>query len=301
VKLSKSASPIPPSPYEILGKAFKTRAKGAPGFSLRRLAQMVDLSPSHLSRVLKGEKKFPERKIEHFVKALSMDDSRAQLLRQSVLWEIIKSKGTAFQAASEMLNQGGELSIENPMAEYDELSPAEYEILQAWYNIALLDLTTCSNFTSDPKTIAARLGISVKQVDSALAALLRAGLIQATSKGYTKSKRRLRFPGTKSLPVLRKFHRAMIQRALYVLDKQTSDEEFKKRLITGVTVAINPAQIGKAKRKLETALHEAVAILSSGECTEVYQINLQLFAMTHAPVLSDQTTLLPKSIYSGRR
>jgi hypothetical protein len=51
-------------------------------------------------------------------------------------------------------------------------------------------------------------------------------------------------------------------------------------LITGLTFAGNPANFERAQRHLHQALYESAEILTAGPCTEVYQLNAQLFLLT---------------------
>ena len=95
----------------------------------------------------------------------------------------------------------------------------------------------------------------------------------------------------------------MIAKALWTLNHKQDDVSLANSLITGITIATNPKQIEKAKEKLTIALHDIAEILSTGECTEVYQLNLQLFGITESddkiePSNSEQKTILPNSVFA---
>lgn len=73
----------------------------------------------------------------------------------------------------------------------------------------------------------------------------------------------------------------MIEEAQKNLTIKTSKNDFERRLISGITVAVNPHKVEQCKKMLDETLHQVSLILSEGECTEVYQMNIQLFPLGH--------------------
>ena len=128
--------------------------------------------------------------------------------------------------------------------------------------------------------LATRLGISRNQVGMSLDLLEREGFIVKKGDRWEKVSERIRLPTTYSMESIRSFHQQMIDLAKWQLPNKTTEEAFKNRLINGVTMAINPDNLDKAKARLIDALCEVAEILSEGDCTEVYQINCQLFPLT---------------------
>ena len=47
-----------------------------------------------------------------------------------------------------------------------------------------------------------------------------------------------------------------------------------------MTFACNPEKLDEAKMRIEEAMFRIVRELTKGDCTEVYQYNLQLFPLT---------------------
>ncbi len=54
----------------------------------------------------------------------------------------------------------------------------------------------------------------------------------------------------------------------------------EKREYTSITMAIDPKNIPRARRLIDRFQDKVVAILESGEPTEVYNMNVQLFPLT---------------------
>jgi len=136
------------------------------------------------------------------------------------------------------------------------------------------------NFKPDVGWIAKRLGITVHQAKDGIATLSRTGFLKTDGSRWEKNKERLRFPTVASHPSVRKFHSQMISKAARHLNHATSKEDFARRLITGLTIAVNPEQIEAARAIIHKALYDVAEILTQGACTEVYQMNLQLFPLT---------------------
>ncbi len=90
----------------------------------------------------------------------------------------------------------------------------------------------------------------------------------------------MRFPTTISKVNIRNYHKAQLKRALNVLEHQLTPREFNNRLIAGLSVASNPKKIEEVRKYLHFALYQAAEMLCLGDCTEVYQLNLQFFSQT---------------------
>jgi len=161
----------------------------------------------------------------------------------------------------------------------EEVPTSQFHILSRWYYLSLLDLCTCKEFTDDPEWIAKRLGITPFEAKRAWQMLLQGRWVKRTETGWTKSNKHLRFPTRQSQEVVRNYHRQTLEKAQKELNK-TDPESFAKRLISGASVAVNPEKIEEAKLRLHAALVEISKLLSEGPCTEVYQLQVQLFPVT---------------------
>jgi uncharacterized protein (TIGR02147 family) len=155
----------------------------------------------------------------------------------------------------------------------------DFSLNDQWYYSALLDLTTCSNFRSEPEWIAKRLGISQKEVLKAIELLQKAGLLKIEAGQFRKTEEHLVVPTVVSREKIRRYHKMMSLKAIETMEKNISLEDFQRRLIKGSTIAVNPKQLEKAKIIINNALNEVIHTLTQGECTEIYHFNLQLFPL----------------------
>ncbi len=156
----------------------------------------------------------------------------------------------------------------------------QFRALSEWHHFAILDLSTCKDFRSEPLWIAKRLRIASSQVRDAVARLLRLGLLRASGSTWVKANVALEVPTRKAEPEIRAFHKQMITKSLEALESPSIDA-YRSRDIRAVTMAIDPKKLSEAKAMVARFHQELSDFLTSGDCTEVYQFNSQLFALTY--------------------
>lgn len=290
------------NPGQLLNKFFQLKKEVFPQLSLRRLAQLIEISPSHLSRILQGKKKFPDTKLNQLSKALSLDEVQVKVLKEALLYEDFKQNEEKLEQLNELAVHRSQNKISS-LSKYKELEDIKRDFMSHWYNIAIMDLTTCSNFQFNYQWIAKKLNLSIQEVKESIKKLIEEKLLKVENGQLVKETKNLRVSVLKSKNHIRQFHHSMITKALWTLNNKQDEASLGNRLITGITIATNPQQIEKAKEKLTIALHDIAEILSTGECTEVYQLNLQLFGITESddkidPSNSVQKTILPNSVFA---
>lgn len=156
----------------------------------------------------------------------------------------------------------------------------QFPLLSHWANIALMDLVTCSNFDPNPEVIAKRLRLTKTEAINAFNLLVRMEFIKQENGKWIKTSNKIKFPTRRSLPIVRDLHSQLIKLALKKLQVETTDKDFQNRLINGFIFAGNPEKFAAARSKLNEALFEVAEILSEGECSEVYQLNVQFLPIT---------------------
>ena len=257
----------------ILQRAHARLRKTAPGYSLRRLASQLKIAPSFLSDIFKGKKPLPPKYLASVAKHLELDEIALEKLKFALLKE---------QCAPELASVLAQVKRKEPSLigiPGEEVARDQFALLHAWYLLPLLDLTTCEGFSDDPDWIASKLGITSEQARGAWRILLELGCVAKTEKGWTKSTEHIRFPSKKSEPVIRDYHARALELAKAQL-KKTSERDFAERLISGMSVAVNPAKIEEARQRLQAAIVEVSQILTEGPCTEVFQVQAQMFPVT---------------------
>ena len=79
----------------------------------------------------------------------------------------------------------------------------------------------------------------------------------------------------------------MILKAIEQFEKNTQ-EDFDQRAIASYTLSVNPNALPDVMKKLKSDILTSASIASEGECTEVYQLNMQFYPLT---VANGETTI----------
>lgn len=226
-------------------------------YSLRSFARDVGLSHTYLSLVFRNKKPFPVKTLHAVVKRLGIDPK-------------------TFPSVPELFMEDAENSDAFRRLEIDK-----FRFFTRWYHTAILELAEIQGFPLTAQHSALYLGLDTEPVREALSLLRRLGLLKLDGRRWVKTQSKLSIEGTTSLEAIRTYHRHMITKALDELSK-TDHYDFKKRDITALTMPINPRRISGAKKRIAQFRRSLEAYLTKGNCTEVYQLNLQLFPLRGA-------------------
>jgi uncharacterized protein (TIGR02147 family) len=238
-------------------------------WSLRKIAKRMKLSPGYLSLVLSGKRPLSKAISERLITDLNIGPLEALTIRKCFHLEIAKAK-----------DERPEIQDTN---DETELIPGTAEwLLGQWYRLPLLDLLTTETSFDGPTKIAKRLGISEFEALQSLNYLEQEGLARKDSNGiWRKVFTHIRFPTNTSRAAIRAHHQAQLRRIDQILQNKTAPADFSKRLVIGISAAVDMNNLAEVKAELEAALVRAAKKLSHGTCTEVYQLNLCLVPQTN--------------------
>jgi len=156
----------------------------------------------------------------------------------------------------------------------------KFRLIADWYHIAILKMINLPDFRNSPNWISRRFDSKIPPttIKAAIRRLIRLGIIEEDAQGNIKRKNENIDSTTNDLPsqAIRKFHSQMIEKAGEALREQSVGE----REISSNTFAISAADLPKAKRMIRKFQDELQAVLSRGNSNEVYQLNIQFFALT---------------------
>lgn len=237
-----------------LQREFIERCRKNSSYSLRAFAKYLEIDQSFLSKLLKGQRAITPEFAESVAPKLGLRPAQVKDLF---------SKGTA------------------SMPGFLSLTDDEFELLSEWYHFAIIELSKTNDFDHDPSAIAARLGIHIEEVRSALQRLDRLGFIKLQENGDFK----VLAPNTawgnsKSTSALRKnFQRTLLEKSMYALDHVP----FEFRDNSSTTVAINKKRIPEFREKIQEMRKELADFFQpEGEpgLDEVYQLTVSFFPLS---------------------
>ncbi len=263
---------------ELLKQVLLEKLKKNPSYSLRAAARDLGVTHGYLSLIVAGKKRLSFQRAIQFSQFLKMDEMRTAGFLRAVALESIKNPTCRSFLENSLTGEDGTQAGEFATLELDR-----FRILSEWYHIAILDLTLLKQFKPDANWVAAELGITVEQVTHAVSRLERLGLLDVSEGKWTKAKVKLAVPATYSDRAVRDFHGQMIDKARNAL-QSAEPQDFAAREISSATFAIDPIHMEQAKYKIEKFKREMIEFMGNGECTALYQMNVQLFPLNKTRV-----------------
>ncbi len=256
------------APSDVLRRALVERVSRNPSYSLRAFARDLGISHAYLSLVLSGKRPIPVKRALHFSQAVGLDQKASLGFLDSCRRAQFDRK---ISSPVEPKAKSGE--------EFFSVRLDQFKYLSEWYHVAILDLTTLDCFESSDRWVADRLGLTLEEVRAAVSRLKRLGLLTVSRGKWKKTHAKAEFLPGEANEAVRKFHGQMIGKALAALESG-DPEDFAARDITGMTMAINPARLAEAKKRIQKFRRSLLRYLTRGECTELYQMNVQVFPLT---------------------
>jgi uncharacterized protein (TIGR02147 family) len=252
-------------------------------YSLRSFASALNVNAGYLSRVLAGHTHLSVGAAKRICASLNLTAAETK--------EILASAANAAEARQLTRAIGG-ISEEPRPSATKELETDTYAVISDMHHYAILESTFLADFRPDPRWIAKRLGITALEVEFAIARLLRLGLLKKENGTLKKTDSYLTTKD-KSVtnPALKKSQRQILRLARLALDR----DQIETRSATGMTMAIDPAKVPLAKQMIQTFMEQLCSVLESGERKEVYQLGVNLFALTSPSRLAEVLELEGRS------
>ena len=236
---------------------LKRRKKENQQYSLRAFARDLKLNPTFLSQVIRGQARFSLERGMSCLQAMGIDPG-------------LFLGGDAGSSRSTAKNSGDHMT----------LCLDAFRIIADWHHYAILELTFCTDFQSDARWIARRLGITQAEVTDAVDRLISLALLERTPTGaLRKTKNYLATPSDIPSRFLRSHHKQMLEKAKLAIEAQSVDE----REFGSLTFAVNPKQVPLLKeaiRRFRKRIAQTMASSIGMDPTEVYQLNVNLFRLT---------------------
>lgn len=241
----------------ILRDELARRCDANPRYSLRAFARALGMSPSTLSRLLTGGRR-PSYDLAK--KILDKINLTPEVRRQFI---VSLGAGSAFG-----------LDESTQSVKVRELSHEVFRVVADWYHYAILELTFTAGFKPDPRWIATELGISVTEAKLAADRLFELGLLEKRGARWIKGDAYLS-TADKHLTsdALKRRQKQVLNKAIQSVDEHDIDV----RSMTTMTMAIDPALLPEAKRRILAFNRELCAFLESGKRKEVYELAVGLF------------------------
>lgn len=245
-------------PADVLQLVFQRKIDKNSKYSLRAFARDLNLSPGRLSVVLASKVEPGPRFIKRILASSVLDASEKALLNAAVL----DRRGFDEQAVGSQLN----------LHEYDS---TELDSIEIHTILALLRTRNCSD---NHAWIAARLKLSQKAVDKAIAILLQHNVIVHRNNCYFQKIEALHYEPKKPNPKIAESYQKYLQDSIpNVLNLE------KDHTIFGtIVVSLDKEDIPRLRKILHTTFKKIHAISDKSKRTEVYNVSVIEQKMSHS-------------------
>lgn len=237
--------------HSLLQGAYRTRRDRNPSYSLRAFSRAIGISPTTLSKVFRYERNLSPRNLKKLASFLELSPFEVEKL-----------------SVRSLARLGGK-------AVSRTLEEDEFRLISDWYYFAILSLAKTSTCLADARWIAKRLGLSAVEAQGALRRLERMGLVRKKGRKLIRTSEPIHTTSDVPSFALKKFHRQQLAIAIQAIERVPLD----RRDITSTTMAIDPARIPLAKKKLAEFRELLSDFLEGGERKDVYLLSLQLFPL----------------------
>ncbi len=234
---------------ELLNEQFARRRLKNPAYSIRAFSQRLGVNHSALSEIINGKRKVGPKLGRRLADSLMLEED----LRRDLFLQTRKS------------------ARDSAVLEADR-----YKMIADWYHFAILSLAETKGFKSDVQWIARRLEITASQAKEAVGRLVRLGLMKQSRSRLTVTGRAFSSPDHVSDTAVRQTHHQYLEMAQAALERG----QIEQRDFTAMTMAIDPAKLPEAKRRIREFRDELCAFLESDKKTEVFELCLQLFPLS---------------------
>jgi uncharacterized protein (TIGR02147 family) len=243
--------------------------KSKKGFSLRGLARLAGMSPSHLSRTLSGQKKLSAASAHKLSVALNQTPEESDRLLSLI--ELEKTEDN--QIRSKILKRMSRNSPSTPST----VSLDVFRVIADWYYFALVALASTRNFKGDSYWIARRLRIKPFEAKMALERLVTLGLIKKAGRSFEPvNDADISTTDDLASAAIKENHSqhlSMAQRAMHEISLEL-------REFNNLTLAMNLADVPKAKKMIRDFVDRFDQEFKRQPADEIFQMNLQFYLLS---------------------
>ncbi|HLE09860.1 MAG: hypothetical protein A2504_10915 [Bdellovibrionales bacterium RIFOXYD12_FULL_39_22] len=239
---------------EILRQELSDRKRKNSMYSLRAFARDLGIGSTSLSDALANKRRISKRNIQKIANKLALTPSQVDVI----------------------MNETKENYNRND-AELERLQMEEdtFRLIADWYYLAILNLAKLADNQADKGWVAARLAISEIEAETAMARLLRIGLLEIRENKLVRTS--LPISTTRNIPstAIQKHHKDNLELAAKSLER----DDVNIREFSSVTMAVNLERLAEAKEILMKAKRKVSKILESNDPRAVYVLSFQLFPL----------------------
>jgi hypothetical protein len=250
-KLNKPSDLAQAEMRQIINQEYLKRCKTNPQYSLRSFAKYLQLDPTFLSRLMRGERRLTPSMTSRLCSQLNIKLTKTQ----RVLTKLSESKQSE-----------------------RKLSGASFSTISRWYFFAILDLFLTTDFEPSSEFISKRLGLNISETKAAIEVLLNQGHLE-----WADNKLKVVTQSTIwSTQMTTSRERKEYQKQLLDLGRIAVDEvDYSARENASLTLPANSKLVPEIKQRIQNFKNELRQFIESyGDYDEVYQVAIAYYPLT---------------------
>lgn len=266
-------------PAEILLSYYHRKRKDGKRFSMRAMSKKLGVSVSLLSLILKGKRNLPLHLVDPLCLMLDIDQVDRDKLVKLIL---AKGRGAPKRVAELLRVLDREHREESPGKKitWETLSNTDKEFITDWSDIAIFLSARLRDFDGTPEFVAKRLLLDLGLVNKKMIRLAEAGFLTQSAGKFAHAKKTLQIKSGKDFSLIRKYHKAHLENAIWALDKNTAEVDLMNRLITGMSLTVSRRTIPALKQKVQDFLLDIAETCNEEPAEEVFQLGVQFFPLS---------------------
>lgn len=244
-------------------RELDAKIKKSPNLSVTSIANSANVSVSHLTRILRGEKNMSLDIGARLAKTLRLDIRKKTLLFNLIQLESMDPG----RERDELLQKIEKHARPFPKKALPALTP-----IADWLYLATLTLAESKSGAINPEQVSKAFGVSEEMAIAVLQRLYAHKLI-AASPEYIPA--HFEIPSDVPSPDVKKLHQQMLSKAMQVVrSRDVTEREFQ-----GLMLPVNPKQMGRAKELIREFLEYFEAEMTAAGGDDIYYLNMNFFPL----------------------
>lgn len=258
---------------EVLKKELEQRSTRNSKYSLRSFARDLDMAPALLSDVLNGKKG-----LSRITAAKVSDRLGFTAEERSYFCDLVESQHARSKVCREQASARLSRVFKKSDFKVFQLDQVRFSPIMNWYHMAILELMKTPEYEDSEEYVSKRLGITRLQSRQALERMEKFGLVARVNGKRYPTNQSIATPDGVSSADLKQHHEQFIKLGLEALFTQSVQD----RDIRGLTIQCSKNDVPLVRERIKKFLIGLDQELSktSGDGSEVYQLNTQFFCLT---------------------
>jgi uncharacterized protein (TIGR02147 family) len=256
---------------KFLRDDFTERQLRNPQYSLRAMAERLDLNSGTVVRIMNGHRNISSNVLSLFTEYLALRNNEAVYFKYLVNFcqaKTDKLRNESYQVLLELRSGQTKVINENHHLFYEE-----------WYITAIRELLRIYPFDGDYKKLSRMLNppVTVHDARKAIELLKNIGLLQITDSGYVVVEQSISTGEKWQGIAIKRFQQQTLQKSIDALENFPKVE----RDYSTMTMCYSPDGFNKVKELLKRTREELSRIEDSDiNKSKVYQVNFQMFPLS---------------------